>query len=931
MRTFILLSFINVIGSGTLFSQCLPRDSLHTRINLIRNAPDGKMDKLKAMLECIEQVKNCPKNTDSLYTTLLLGIGAQYYRRADYIKAVNYTKQAIAIVKANIDDPATDKISLGKYYHHLSVYYDSLKLLPQRNEAVDSCIVAEMRVNKEYVYTAFLLEGNVNDLYNKGDYNVCIDRSTLGEQLIRKSYKFPDSLSHIFYFIYYKAGSLNALGRYADEEKFLQSKKAELEKLNDKDFKQDVYFLLGQLYKSKGDYKNAVANFETALYYDKFSRRDATSQILNELGLVYAENLRMYDVALQYYQKGLAYSRYKKLTIGSVSDSFYLLGAIANVHVKMKSFDSAFYFFQKAFDKIEQGINETDLVSHVEDYVNANDVENVLNLVLNKADAYLVRFYFLKDPRSLHNALDIYKTADQLLSAIRIQLGDLETKLFWRQFSRRLYERAIKASYLLGYANDAFYFFEKSRAVILTDELNEHTRLSDVDALRLSELKRRILTLKKNRDTHPVGSTEYTSIQHDILLNELELNKVGSAIGKRYPLYYQSLFDTSFITLGSMSQALLTNGQTLLELFSGDSSVYALFITSDKSYFQKINKTIFDSLSMIVTKYLSSADLLNRDFGNYIRASNQLYRLIFQNINLPAGRIIISPDGRYFPFEALVTSINPRQFFIESYAVSYTYSARYLLNNFKSNAVASGAFMGIAPVTFARDLNSLSGSDQSLRRMDNYFDRPAILLRGSATKGNFLKEYYKYKIIQLYTHANDSGPTGEPIIYFADSTLYLSDLLYENRPATSLIVLSACETAGGRLYNGEGVFSFNRQFAALGIASCVSTLWQADNHSTYRITELFYKYLAEGQPLDVALQLAKKEFIESSNRENKLPYYWAAPILVGQSGTIELPRLFPWRWAIAFGILVLIAIVGWRARNRTVEKKKKLAGVIDET
>jgi tetratricopeptide (TPR) repeat protein len=927
MRAFVFLVVVNVICPGTLFSQCLPRDSLQARINLIRNTPSDKMDRLKAMLECKELVKNCPKNTDSLYTTLLLYIGAQYYHRGDYIRAIEYTKRAIAIVRANMDDPATDKISLAKYYHHLSIYYDSLQLFPQKNEAVDSCIVAEMRLNTDYVYTALLLEGNVMDAFAKGDYNLCIDRATLGEQLIHKFYKVPSRRpSHIFYFIYYKASSFGALGRYADEEKFLQSKKTELEKLNDKEYKGDIYVLLGQLYKSKGDYKKAVANFQTALYYDKFSsRRDMTSQMLNELGLIYAENLKMYDAALQYYRKGLIYSQYKKLTVGSVSDSFYLLSAIANVHVKMKLFDSAFYFFQKAFDKMELGISEKDLVLHVQDYVNANDVEHVLSLVLNKADAYLERFYFLKDPASLHNALDVYKTADQLLSAIRIQLGDLESKLFWRRYSRRLYERAIEASYLLGHVNDAFYFFEKSRAVILTDELNEHTTLSGNDVLRLAEIKRKMLALRKDRDAHAVGSAEYTSIQHELLLHEIEVNKLGSAIKKSNPLYYQSLFDTSSITLGTMGKVLLTTGQTLLELFNGDSSVYALFITNDTPYFQKINKGIFDSLSMIVTKYVSSADLLNRNFDDYIQASNRLYRLIFQNINLPAGRIIISPDGRYFPFEALVTNKNPRQFFVENYAVSYTYSARYLLNNFNTNAAAaSGPFMGMAPVTYGNALASLSGSDQSLQRMDKYFGRPANFLGSNATRRNFLKEYYKYKIIQLYTHATDSGSGGEPVIYFTDSTLSMSDLIYENRPATRLIVLSACETADGKLYNGEGVFSFNRQFATLGIPSCISTLWEADSRSTYAITELFYKYLAKGFPMDLALQSAKKKFIQSAGRENELPYYWAAPILVGQSGTIELPRRFPWQWVIALGILVLIGIGGWKARKRRIEKHRNL-------
>ena len=769
-----------------------------------------------------------------------------------------------------------------------------------------------------------VLEINVNDIFLKGDYNRCVERATLGEAFIHKFYKLPDSLSHIAYFIYYKAWSLGFLGRYAEEEKFLQSKSEQLAKVRDNEFRGNAYMLLGQVYESKGENEKAIESFQKAFRYDMLSsKKEWSAKILNQIGLIYSENLKQYKLALQYYQEALGHSLSRRIGNASVSDSFYILGNMASVFVKMKLFDSAFHIFQKAFDKIKPGIDEKDLASHVQDYVNDNNVEDVLRLVLNKADGYLERYYYNKDINALQSSFAVYKTADRLLNEIKVQLGDVESKLFWRRYSRRLYERAIEASYFLGNLNDAFYFFEKSRAVILADELNEHTRLSDADAVRLAEIKRKILNLKKNRDAHPVGSAEYTAIQHDILLSDLELNKLGSTIEKRNPLYYQSLFDTSSITLETMSKVLSASGQALLELFDGDSSVYALVITAGKTYLQRVNKETFDSLSVIVTRYVSSADLLNRDFGNYIQAAHQLYRVIFQNINLPAGRIIISPDAHYFPFEALVMNENPRQFFVEKYAVSYTYSARYLLNNFtNSAATASGEFMGMAPVTYSFDLASLSGSDQSLQRMNNYFNHPAILLHGNATKRNFLKEYYKYKIVQLYTHATDSGSTGEPVIYFADSTLSLSELFYESRPATSLIVLSACETAGGKLYNGEGVFSFNRQFASLGIPSCVSTLWQADNTSMYRITELFYKYMAKGLPMDVALQSAKKEFIQSSGRENKLPYYWAAPILVGQSGKIEFPRRFPWQWATALGILALVGIGGWQTRKRRMQKHK---------
>ena len=132
----------------------------------------------------------------------------------------------------------------------------------------------------------------------------------------------------------------------------------------------------------------------------------------------------------------------------------------------------------------------------MQDYVNDNNVEDVLRLVLNKADGYMERYSYNKDTKALQASFDVYKTADRLLNEIKVQLGDVESKLFWRRYSRRLYERAIEASYFLGNFNDAFYFFEKSRAVILTDELNEHTRLSDADAVPRRN-KRKILNLKR--------------------------------------------------------------------------------------------------------------------------------------------------------------------------------------------------------------------------------------------------------------------------------------------------------------------------------------------------------------------------------------------------------------------------------------------------
>jgi CHAT domain-containing protein len=305
-----------------------------------------------------------------------------------------------------------------------------------------------------------------------------------------------------------------------------------------------------------------------------------------------------------------------------------------------------------------------------------------------------------------------------------------------------------------------------------------------------------------------------------------------------------------------------------------------------------------------------------------------LYRLLFPDSSLPSsGSLIISPDGKSFPFEALVTAFNNGQpdYLLHRYATSYTYSAKYLINDYLPNTENSYTVLGMAPITYkaGTGLNELNGSDISLQKIKDLFPNTTNLLFEKASKKNFFEQFPGYTIIQLYTHASDSSAGNDPIIYFADSSMLLSELITDRKPITQLVVLSACETANGKLYEGEGIFSFNRGFAALGIPAAVSTLWSVENESTYKITELFYKYLAQKLPTDIALQKAKLEFIStSSSKEKTLPYYWAGPILTGKVDTIITKKNTPWKPILIAGIALLA--VAFIAKKYLLKKTIRL-------
>ncbi|WP_315823213.1 CHAT domain-containing protein [Paraflavitalea speifideaquila] len=394
------------------------------------------------------------------------------------------------------------------------------------------------------------------------------------------------------------------------------------------------------------------------------------------------------------------------------------------------------------------------------------------------------------------------------------------------------------------------------------------------------------------------------------------MSRLNNSIKARNPFYYQSFLDSNFISLQQVKQNMLQEYGGLVEIFSGDSAVYVMVVGAKTAQLRKVDKKNYDSLANLFVQYLTDYRSQNSEFEVFTGISHQLYQLLFPQGGLPAGRLIISPDGQYFPFEALLTSKDPASWLLKNHAVSYTYSARYLLNDFTvADNKKAKSFVGFAPVEYAgTHLPELYESDQSLEALTRYFSGGDNFIGKRASKNNFLQHFTDYRIIQLYTHATDNKDKGEPVIYFSDSLLYLSDLVSEKKPVTGLVVLSACETGTGKLYQGEGVFSFNRGFAALGIPAAITSLWKADNQKTYALTTLFYKYLSAGEPVDVALQRAKLDFMNSASKANSLPYYWAVPVLTGK--VTAMPGQTPMAWwlivlASVAGVVVLIGIYHW--------------------
>ncbi len=114
------------------------------------------------------------------------------------------------------------------------------------------------------------------------------------------------------------------------------------------------------------------------------------------------------------------------------------------------------------------------------------------------------------------------------------------------------------------------------------------------------------------------------------------------------------------------------------------------------------------------------------------------------------------------------------------------------------------------------------------------------------------------------------------------SRLTAQDILESDLSSCRLMVLSACQTALGRLPTGQGVMGLHSASAAAGARCMVMSLWKVDDDATEAFMSHFYQRLAAGESPHVALK-ASQEFVQRQSEKGwDKPFYWAAWQLIGE-------------------------------------------------
>lgn len=127
----------------------------------------------------------------------------------------------------------------------------------------------------------------------------------------------------------------------------------------------------------------------------------------------------------------------------------------------------------------------------------------------------------------------------------------------------------------------------------------------------------------------------------------------------------------------------------------------------------------------------------------------------------------------------------------------------------------------------------------------------------------------------VFTGVNHAWKGGGRIANMDDGVLTAFEISNLDLFNTDLVVLSACETGLGDIYDTEGVFGLQRAFKMAGAKQLITSLWKVPDRQTMELMNLFYQHYLESQ--DAAQALFKAQSILSQQYS---PYYWAAFVLV---------------------------------------------------
>ena len=260
--------------------------------------------------------------------------------------------------------------------------------------------------------------------------------------------------------------------------------------------------------------------------------------------------------------------------------------------------------------------------------------------------------------------------------------------------------------------------------------------------------------------------------------------------------------------------------------------------------------------------------------------------------NLGFTRAVLVPGGLLGLLPLHTASLkegSPCRYALDAVTFTYAPSAR-TLHHARRIAESAGVETLVAIVDPTSTAPRLRYAAKEINYVSSFFkENCKIILDGdNACSHNILKVLPSAQVFHFSAHAcaNLLDPMSSALAVAKDKQLTVRELMSTGMENISvknkgrLAVLSACETGvmGTRL--PDEVVGLATAFMRMGFAGVLSSLWVANDESTFTLMREFYdQWLGKGKRPDEALALAQC-LVRAVNRFAH-PYYWAGFYLMG--------------------------------------------------
>jgi CHAT domain-containing protein len=468
---------------------------------------------------------------------------------------------------------------------------------------------------------------------------------------------------------------------------------------------------------------------------------------------------------------------------------------------------------------------------------------------------------------------------------------------------------------------ESLFLAERAKARALLDMLQQgrvsvHKAMTAAEQQEEQRLKSELTQLNKQlaRVIHveKPEAARVTEVEAQLETARLNYEAFQNALYAAHPELKAQRGEAPLINAQELAELLPDTSTVLLEYVVTDETAYLFAITrpSEKVEIQVYTLPI---KRVELAKQIESfrQQLAARDLG-FRTSAVKLYDVFLKPAESQLRgktNVVIAPDSNLWdlPFQALVNSGG--RFLIEDASISYAPSLTVLREMTKRRLRQTATphpttLLAFGTPTLGRQttpragltlrdggLDPLPEGAEEVKALARLYGvaRSKVYVGADAREDLVTSEAGRASILHFTTHGtlNNAAPMYSYLTLAEggpkdDGLLEAWELMQLDLKA-DLAVLSACETARGRIGGGEGVIGLSWAMFIAGVPSTVVSQWKVESASTRDLMVNFHRSLMSSRPTKAdALRQAALQLMR--NPETSHPFYWAGFVLVGDGG-----------------------------------------------